>query len=220
MTPEPDSLIILSGGMDSVTMLHEFRARIALAITFDYHSTQNSRERRCAAANCARLNIPHIVIPLDFIANYFDSALLKSPDEIPLGQYAEDNMKATVVPFRNGIMLAVAAGIAESRALKHVLIANHSGDHFIYPDCRPDFITSMSAAVCSGTGGKVDIFAPYTNLSKAEIALRGADAGVDFADTYSCYKGLENHCGQCATCIERRNALKEAGIIDPTIYDN
>ena len=215
----PDSVIILSGGMDSVTLLHEYASRIALAITFDYHSTQNRRERRCAISNCQRLNIPHIVIPLDFMSQYFESVLLRDADDIPLGEYAEGNMKSTVVPFRNGIMLAIAAGIAESRGLRHVMIANHGGDHFVYPDCRPEFIDSMSSAVSAGTDANVDIVAPYTNLSKTDIARHGIAAGVDFADTYSCYKGGENHCGLCATCIERRKALADAGIDDPTVYD-
>ncbi|MBR5744485.1 MAG: 7-cyano-7-deazaguanine synthase QueC [Muribaculaceae bacterium] len=215
-----DSLIILSGGMDSVTLLHEYADRIALAVTFDYKSTQNERERRCAVSNCQRLGIPHIIIDAEFIHRHFESVLLKTADDIPEGSYSEGNMKSTVVPFRNGVMLSIACGIADSRGLRHVMIANHGGDHFVYPDCRPEFIDAMSEAMKVGTDGNVDILAPYTLLSKTDIARRGVSIGVDYADTYSCYKGGENHCGRCATCIERRQALAGAGISDPTIYEN
>ncbi|MBO4379398.1 MAG: 7-cyano-7-deazaguanine synthase QueC [Muribaculaceae bacterium] len=215
-----DSLIILSGGMDSVTLLHEYADRIALAVTFDYKSTQNERERRCAVSNCQRLGIPHIIIDAEFIHRHFESVLLKTADDIPEGSYSEGNMKSTVVPFRNGVMLSIACGIADSRGLRHVMIANHGGDHFVYPDCRPEFIDAMSEAMKAGTDGNVDILAPYTLLSKTDIARRGVSIGVDYADTYSCYKGGENHCGRCATCIERRQALAGAGISDPTIYEN
>lgn len=206
--------------MDSVTLLHEYADRIALAVTFDYKSTQNERERRCAVSNCQRLGIPHIIIDAEFIHRYFESVLLKTADDIPEGSYSEGNMKSTVVPFRNGVMLSIACGIADSRGLRHVMIANHGGDHFVYPDCRPEFIDAMSEAMKAGTDGNVDILAPYTLLSKTDIARRGVSIGVDYADTYSCYKGGENHCGRCATCIERRQALAGAGISDPTIYEN
>lgn len=214
-----DCLIILSGGMDSVTLLHQYKDRIALALTFDYGSNHNQRETQCAAQQCQMLNIPHIVIPLEFMHKYFNSSLLQGPDAIPQGHYADDNMKSTVVPFRNGIMLAVACGMAASRGLKHLLIANHGGDHAIYPDCRPEFIDAMCAATAAGTYEGIDIIAPYTNISKGEIALRGKELGVDYAKTYSCYKGGEKHCGRCATCVERREAMLYAGIPDPTKYE-
>ena len=126
--------------MDSVTMLYEFRANIALAVTFDYGSNHNRREIEFAAMHCKRLGIEHIIIPLDFMGKYFKSSLLEGAAAIPEGNYDDENMKSTVVPFRNGIMLAVACGLAESRGLAHVMIANHAGDHAIYPDCRPAFV--------------------------------------------------------------------------------
>ena len=127
-------------------------------------------------------------------------------------------MKSTVVPFRNGVMLAVAAGIAESNGLTKVLIANHGGDHTIYPDCRPEFIAAMDAAVEAGTFARVRVVAPYTNISKADIARRGRALGIDYAETWSCYKGGDVHCGTCGTCVERKEALREAGIEDNTPY--
>ncbi len=214
-----DSVIVLSGGMDSVTMLHEYSGQIALAVSFDYGSNHNAREIDCAARQCARLGITHIVIPLEFMGRYFKSSLLSGAKEIPEGNYDDENMRSTVVPFRNGIMLSVACGLAESEGLKHVMIANHGGDHAIYPDCRSAFISSMSAAMKAGTYNGIDIVAPYTDLTKTEIARRGAALGVDYSDTYSCYKGGERHCGRCGTCRERQEAFREAGLSDPTEYE-
>ena len=214
-----DAVIVLSGGMDSVTLLYEFKDIIALAVTFNYGSNHNKREIEYAKLHCQRLGIKHIIIPLDFMHTHFKSSLLEGADAIPEGHYADSNMKSTVVPFRNGIMLAIACGIAESNKLTRVLIANHSGDHTIYPDCRQQFIDAMSAAMTNGTYEGVHIFAPYTNISKANIAQRGARIGINYAETYSCYKGGANHCGKCGTCIERREALAEAGVTDTTTYD-
>ena len=215
-----DSIIVLSGGMDSTTLLHEYEARIALAVTFDYGSNHNKREIECARINCEQLGIRHIVIPLSFMGLYFKSSLLSGADAIPEGNYDEENMKSTVVPFRNGIMLSVACGLAESYGLKHVMIANHAGDHAIYPDCREPFIDAMSRAMKEGTYDGITIFAPYTNISKADIARHGRSIGMDYGITYSCYKGGEKHCGKCGTCIERKEALAEAGIDDPTEYED
>ena len=214
-----DAVIVLSGGMDSVTLLHEFKDIIALAVTFNYGSNHNKREIEYAKLHCQRLGIKHIIIPLDFMHTYFKSSLLEGADAIPEGHYADSNMKSTVVPFRNGIMLAIACGIDESNKLTRVLIANHAGDHTIYPDCRQQFIDAMSAAMTNGTYEGVHIFAPYTNITKANIAQRGARIGINYAETYSCYKGGANHCGKCGTCIERREALAEAGVTDTTTYD-
>ncbi|MCM1028743.1 MAG: 7-cyano-7-deazaguanine synthase QueC [Pseudoflavonifractor sp.] len=207
-----DSLLILSGGMDSTTLLYDFRDRIGLAVTFDYGSNHNAREIACAKASCERLGIEWLCIPLAFMGQYFKSALLNGADAIPDGDYAPDNLAQTIVPFRNGIMLAVAAGLAESRNLAHVMMANHAGDHVIYPDCRPAFVKAMDEAIRAGSGDKVNLLAPYTGLDKAEIARRGAAIGVDYSLTYSCYRGGERHCGRCATCRERAEALIAAGL--------
>lgn len=211
-------LIVLSGGMDSVTLLYEFQRDIALAVSFDYGSKHNAREIPFARLHCERLGIEHLVIPLSFIGQYFHSALLVSGGTIPKGRYDEENMASTVVPFRNGIMLSIAAGLAESRGLRRVYIANHFGDHAIYPDCRSSFIRPMHEAIYEGTGNHVAIAAPYTDLTKAEIAAHGKSLGIDYAETWSCYEGDSLQCGTCGTCIERREAMQEAGIIDPTPY--
>lgn len=211
------ALLIYSGGLDSTTLLNEYREDIKIALTFDYGSKHNAKEIACAEENCRILGIRHIVVPLDFIGRYFRSGLLKGGEEIPDGRYDDENMKVTVVPFRNGIMLAVAVGFAESYDLDTVLIANHSGDHAIYPDCRPEFIEAFDAAAHAGTYNGVRIVSPYCNISKREIALRGRKMGIDYSRTWSCYKGGDVHCGRCGTCTERKEALEG---FDDTVYEH
>ncbi|MBO7595131.1 MAG: 7-cyano-7-deazaguanine synthase QueC [Salinivirgaceae bacterium] len=215
-----DSIIVLSGGLDSTTMLYEYRERIALAVSFHYGSNHNDRELAFAKLHCERLGIQHLIIPLDFIGRYFNSSLLAGADAIPEGHYNDDNMRSTVVPFRNGIMLSIAAGLAENNGLQYVMIANHAGDHTIYPDCRPEFISAMDAAIDSGTYNNARILAPYTNITKADIARRGKLLKIDYSETWSCYKGGKVHCGKCGTCVERREALLLAGIDDTTEYED
>lgn len=214
-----NSAIIVSGGMDSITLLYDHKDEIALGISFDYGSNHNAREIPFAKMHCERLGIKHITINLDFMHQHFKSSLLDGAEAIPEGHYADDNMKSTVVPFRNGIMLAIAIGIAESNNLDQVFIANHGGDHTIYPDCRPEFINAIDAAATAGTYNNVKVIAPYTKITKSDIARIGKRLGIDYAETWSCYKGGEVHCGKCGTCVERKEALAEAGIEDKTIYE-
>lgn len=212
-----DVLIIYSGGMDSTVLLHKFKDRIGLAVTFNYGSKHNAQEGIRAASNCKALDIPHYMVSLPFIHQHFKSNLLSGQDEIPEGHYEEQSMKKTVVPFRNGIMLSIAAGIAESNGLKYIAIANHDGDHAIYPDCREEFIEAMAMAIGTGMDVGITIFSPFTMNKKREIALLGQKIGVDFNQTYSCYKGGETHCGRCGTCVERKEALEG---FDPTTYED
>ena len=215
-----DSVIIVSGGLDSITLLYDKAETIALAISFDYGQNHSKKELPYAEYHCQKLGIPHITIPLTFMHQYFKSSLLEGAEAIPEGHYEEENMKSTVVPFRNGIMLAIATGIAESHELKRVYIANHGGDHTIYPDCRPEFIDAMDKATSAGTFVDVRVEAPYTNISKADIVRRGTALGIDYAKTWSCYKGSEIHCGKCGTCVERKEAFADASVEDPTEYEN
>ena len=217
---ERDSVIIYSGGLDSTTLLYEEQQRIALAVTFDYGSNHAAREIACARHHCTLLGIEHVVIELGFMGRYFSSSLLSGPEAIPDGSYDDSNMHSTVVPFRNGIMLSIACGLAESRGLTRVLIANHGGDHAIYPDCRPQFVAAMDGAMQAGTYEGVRLAAPYTNLTKADLVRRGAALGINYGRTYSCYRGGEHHCGTCGTCTERKEAFREAGIPDPTVYNS
>ena len=205
-----NAAIIVSGGVDSVTLLYDKQDEIALGISFDYGSNHNAKEIPFARLHCERLGIPHIVIPLDFMQKYFKSSLLEGAGAIPEGHYEDENMKSTVVPFRNGIMLAVAVGIAESNGLEQVFIANHGGDHAIYPDCRPEFIRAIDAAAVAGTYVNVHVSAPYTSWTKTDIVRRGLALGINYDETWSCYKGGDKPCGKCGTCVEREEALRAA----------
>ena len=214
-----DCILILRGGMDSTTLLYDYKGRIALAISFDYGSNHNAKEIPFAKYHCDKLGIKHLVIPLEFMGQYFRSSLLEGDAAIPEGHYAAENMKSTVVPFRNGIMLSVAVGMAESNNLQYVMMANHGGDHTIYPDCRPEFVEAFDAAAHAGTFNGVRLLSPYCNMTKGEIAARGKELGIDYSKTWSCYRGGDKHCGKCGTCVERQEALAQAGIPDPTDYE-
>ena len=213
-------VVLCSGGMDSVTALHWARAHheVRAVLSFDYGAKHNHCEIPLAAEHAKTVGAPHQVIPLDFIGQLFASDLLKSGGEIPEGHYADENMKRTVVPFRNGIMLAVAAGYAESAGAEALVIAAHAGDHTIYPDCREDFMAAMGDALRLGTYARVQLLRPFMAMTKGQIAAEGARLGVAFVRTWSCYKGGAVHCGKCGTCGERREAFQQAGLNDPTTY--
>lgn len=214
------TVVLLSGGMDSTVAFYEILRshEVVAALSFDYGSKHNAKEIPFAKIHADRHGVPHTVIPLGFMNEHFASDLLQSGGEIPDGHYAEDNMKRTVVPFRNGIMLAVACGFAESKGAQALAIAAHSGDHAIYPDCREPFMQGMADAMREGTYEKVELLRPFIDNDKAGIAKRGAELGIDFAETWSCYKGGTVHCGTCGTCVERREAFMLAGVEDPTEY--
>jgi 7-cyano-7-deazaguanine synthase len=189
-----------------------------LGLSFNYGSKHNRIEIPYAEYHCKQLGVKHVVIELDFMNRYFSSSLLKSGEEIPEGHYSDSSMKSTVVPFRNGIMLSIAAGMAESNNVNGIVIAAHFDDHGTYPDCRESFMKAMAEAIKQGTYNNVEIIAPFIKLKKADIAKRGAELGVDFSKTWSCYKGQEEHCGRCGTCVARKEAFKNAGMADPTNY--
>ncbi len=213
-------VVLCSGGMDSVTALHWARAHhsVHAVLSFDYGAKHNHCEIPLAIEHAAQIGVPHRTIPLDFIGKLFASDLLKSGGDIPEGHYADENMKRTVVPFRNGIMLAAACGFAESVEAEGLVIAAHGGDHAIYPDCREDFMRAMANAMKFGTYARIELLRPFITMSKADIATEGMRLGVDFEKTWSCYKGGALHCGKCGTCVERREAFQLSGVPDPTIY--
>lgn len=215
-------LVLLSGGMDSVTALYWARRHHDLvgAVSFDYGSKHNAREIALAAWHCDHLGgLWHDIVPLPFINQLFASDLLQSGGAIPDGHYEEENMKRTVVPFRNGIMLSIAAGLAESRGAEGLIIAAHAGDHAIYPDCREPFMHAMATAISEGTYAQIQLVRPFITLDKAAIAQLGSELGIDYGRTWSCYKGGSRHCGTCGTCVERREAFLRAGLQDPTEYE-
>jgi 7-cyano-7-deazaguanine synthase len=213
-------VVLCSGGMDSVTALYWARREHAVmaAVSFDYGSKHNHREIPFAAEHSARLGVRHEIITLDFVNRLFASDLLQSGGAVPEGHYEAANMRRTVVPFRNAIMLSIACGWAESAGAHGLVIAAHGGDHAIYPDCREDFLRAMSEAMRLGTYAGVALLRPFIDLDKGRIAAEGARLGVDFARTWSCYVGGAIHCGRCGTCVERREAFALAGLADPTAY--
>ncbi len=218
-TPQP-AVVLLSGGMDSVTALYHVAAErpVAAALSFDYGAKHNARELPEAAWHAKNLGIRHVVLPLQFMGEHFASALLKGGAPIPKGHYEEDSMRQTVVPFRNGIMLAIAAGFAESCNAGALVIAAHAGDHAVYPDCREPFMAAMADAIREGTYEKLEVLRPFITFDKAAIAARGAALKVPFEHTWSCYVGGPIHCGECGTCVERREAFLNARLPDPTLY--
>lgn len=217
------TLVICSGGLDSVTLAHQVAAAHDLAglVSFNY-GQRHVRELEFAAHAAARLNVPHTIMDISAIGTQLSGSALTDTIAVPDGHYAEATMKITVVPNRNAIMLTIAYGIAASRGANIVAAAFHGGDHFIYPDCRPAFVEKFSAMQMAALDGVADIqlHTPFLNATKADIVAAGATLNVPFEETWSCYKGGEIHCGRCGTCVERQEAFDIARVPDPTAYQD
>jgi len=213
-------LVVYSGGLDSTALLYKCISEFdeIEAINFNYGSKHNSSERKAAEKICEMAGIKLTKVELPFINELFKSDLLQSGGDIPEGHYEAENMKSTVVPFRNGIMLSIAAGYGESIGASMIAIANHGGDHHIYKDCRLSFIDSMRDATVKGTDNEIGIYSPFVNINKAEVVTEGLKYGAPLELTWSCYKGGEVQCGRCSTDMERKAAFREAGWEDPTEY--
>ena len=212
---------IYSGGMDSTVLLYHLRSKDydVRALSVDY-GQRHRKELDCARAICRVIGIPHEVADLRGITHLLKgSSLTDSEVDVPEGHYAEESMKATVVPNRNMIMLSVAIGYAISLRAKFVAYGAHAGDHTIYPDCRPEFAAAVNTAALLADWHQVELLRPFIRSTKAEIAKRGAELSVPFEMTWSCYKGGDRHCGLCGTCVERAEAFTLAGLQDPTDYD-
>lgn len=215
------AVVLASGGMDSTALLSFLSENgwVVRPVSFYYGGKHNAVEYSALLDVCNHLKLPEpIRVNIDFINSLFKSDLLQSGGEIPHGHYADASMARTVVPARNSIMLSIAAGIAESLEYPVVSIANHAGDHVIYPDCRPQFIESMSKSLSLGSDGKVEIYAPFSFMMKWDIAKLGHKYNAPFQLSWSCYEGKDSHCGKCGTCFERKEAFEKAGLIDPTWY--
>lgn len=218
------TLVICSGGLDSVTLAHKVAAEHQLLglLSFDYgqrHRKEIDFARQCAA----RLGAEFQLLDISAIgARLSGSALTEGTIAVPDGHYAEETMKITVVPNRNAIMLAIAYGIAAARGATAVGAAVHGGDHFIYPDCRPPFIEAFQTMQNFALAGlaEISLYTPFINRTKAEIVADGDRLAVPFAATWSCYNGGERHCGRCGTCVERQEAFALAGVADPTDYED
>lgn len=213
--------LICSGGLDSVTLAYRLAHENALCgiISFDY-GQRHKKELFCAQKCAEKLGVDYYPIDISSIGRNLSGSSLTDNVEVPDGYYAEETMKSTVVPNRNAIFLTIAFGIAAAKNGDTVAIAVHGGDHFIYSDCRPDFITAFNEMEKLSLEGQCQLYAPYVIKDKAAIVADGAKYGVPFADTWSCYKGGDHHCGRCGTCVERREAFHLAGVKDPTIYDD
>lgn len=213
---------IVSGGLDSITMLYLLKdqGNEVLALSVDY-GQRHSKELEFAKWHCDQLGIEHQIADLRGITHLLaGSSQTSSEIAVPEGHYAEESMKQTVVPNRNMIMLAVAAGWAISRKFDYVAFGAHSGDHAIYPDCRPEFRTALGVALRQADWHQVKLIAPFLDTDKEGIAIIATKLGVDETRTWSCYKGGEIHCGKCGTCVERIEAFTLAGIPDHTEYES
>lgn len=216
------AVVVLSGGMDSTTLLYHVLARgyQTQAVSFNY-GQRHIRELDAAAAICQRNHVPHAIVDLRSLTTLLQSALTGTAD-VPHGYYAEDSMRKTVVPGRNAIMLSIAWGIAASADAEIVATGIHAGDHFIYPDCRPEFAAALDAALILGTLGhahtELRLYTPYLHVTKVDIAQEGAKLGVPYEATWTCYEGGAVHCGVCGACQERRAGFRDAGVPDPTVY--
>ncbi len=221
---QKEAVVIISGGMDSVTLLYQVIAwgYKVHALSFDY-GQKHKKELEYAKTQCEAVGADHIIVDLSPLNALLKSALTDKDIEVPEGHYAAENMKATVVPNRNSIMLAIAVGHAVSLNAQRVFAGMHSGDHPIYPDCRPEFVEAFNKAEVLANKGYMHpdfmIEAPFINISKADIAKKGLNLGIDYSGTWSCYKGGEKHCGKCGTCVERKEAFQLIGAIDTTEYE-
>ncbi len=214
-------IVICSGGLDSVTLAHKVAAESELLglVSFDYgqrHKKELSFARRAAE----RLGVGYDQLDISLVGRHLSGSALTDSLDVPDGHYQEETMRVTVVPNRNAIMLAIAFGIAAAKGADAVAAAIHGGDHFIYPDCRPGFAAAFETMQKHALEGYADVslYTPFVELPKSAIVSEGAALSVPFAETWSCYKGGERHCGRCGTCVERREAFALAGVADPTDY--
>jgi len=216
-----DSIVIFSGGLDSTVLMYKLvkeRKMNPFAIIFDY-GQRHRKEINCALVTCTKLGIDKKVIKLPLNEMFKSSALLDKDKSIPEGHYEDENQKVTVVPNRNMIMLSIAAGFAEDMRIKQVFYGAHANDRAIYPDCRPEFMKAVSAAMTRGTYKEVQLITPFSHMTKAEIVKEGIDLNVPFEDTWSCYNGSDYACGKCGTCVERLEAFNKNKHVDPLDYE-
>lgn len=214
-------VVIYSGGMDSYTVLHKAiqAGKDVHALTFNY-GQRHIKEIDVAAKVCNKLNISHKVVDISAINSLIGGSALTDDIDIPEGHYAEDNMKATIVPNRNMILLSLAIGYAVSLGADEVYYGAHSGDHAIYPDCRPIFVAKMNEVAAIANYEDVRIITPYLHQSKIEILTDGLAMGLDYGETWTCYNGREKACGKCGSCVERLEAFEQNQATDPLSYES
>lgn len=211
-------VVIISGGMDSTTLLYDIlgQTRDVKAISFNY-GQKHSAELRQAAKTCESLAVPHKIIDISFIKELVSKSALTGDIEMPEGAYDGENMKLTVVPNRNMIMSAIAIGYAVNEEYDAIALGVHAGDHTIYPDCRPKFIEDLNEIAKIANFRPIEVYAPYLMIDKGDIAAIGIKLGVDYSSTLTCYQGKYPPCGKCGSCQERAYAFKKAGVKDPLV---
>jgi len=214
------AVVILSGGMDSTTLLYDVvnKVKKVSAISFDYNQ-KHKKELKMAEETCKALDVPHKTVQLSILNDIAPSALTRDDWDIPEGHYADENMKQTVVPNRNMVMLSLATAYAIGIKAKYLFYGVHSGDHAIYPDCRPDFYSHMQDAIMRADWNEVLLKAPYIHIDKGDIVIKGKKLNVDYSKTWTCYKGKEKACGKCGSCVERLEAFGKAKLEDPLEYE-
>lgn len=211
---------VVSGGMDSVTILHKLvrEGNEVKAISFNY-GQRHVKELEMAKQNCKDLGIEHKIVDMTFLKELVSNSALTSDIEVPEGHYEDENMKLTVVPNRNMIMASIAIGWAVNLEYDAISLGVHAGDHAIYPDCRPEFIISLNKVAKIANYKPIQVLAPALYYTKVEILGEGLKLGVDYAKTWTCYKGKEKACGKCGSCQERLEAFRKNGAQDPLEYE-
>ncbi|WAM31751.1 7-cyano-7-deazaguanine synthase QueC [Caldicellulosiruptor naganoensis] len=214
------ALVVLSGGMDSTTLLYDVKNKgyETYAISFNY-GQKHAKELEFAKKTCELLKVPHKIVDISFFAELAPSALTVASWQIPEGYYTDETMKQTVVPNRNMVLLSLATAYAISIKAQKLFYGAHAGDHPIYPDCRKEFVEAMKKAIYLCDYHTVELEAPYIDLKKEDILNIGLKLGVDYSLTWSCYKGGQKACGRCGTCTERIEAFKKVGVKDPIEYE-
>jgi 7-cyano-7-deazaguanine synthase len=213
-------VVIYSGGMDSFTVLNRALkdGKEVYALSFDY-GQRHVKELECASQTCKALKINHKTIDISAINQLLAGSSLTDDIDIPEGHYEADNMKSTVVPNRNMVLLSMAVAYAVSVGAGQVYYGAHAGDHAIYPDCRPEFVQKMNDVCLIANYESVEIFSPYLEVSKSAILTDGIAMGLDYSNTWTCYNGREKACGKCGACQERLEAFEDNGITDPLHYE-
>lgn len=216
------TVVVASGGIDSTAAmaLHHAAGDTLTAVTVDY-GQRHRREIDAARQVADFYEANHLIVTVPALAGVLGGSALTSPDvPVPHGHYAAPVMASTVVPNRNAILANIAVGAAIAVKADTVVLGIHAGDHPIYPDCRPEFLTALQTCVAAATAGghtpRID--APFVYWTKTALTRLATALGAPLGITWSCYEGDELHCGRCGTCVERREAFADAGVADPTRY--